>query len=200
MVHLVQVRVDAARNRARILEVARALIARDGPSVSMDEIAREAGVAVGTLYRHHPTKAALVAAVVEHSLEQIARAAQGAIDRVSAGSAAGPELAELFRVVARRHASDDAVKAAAAALGAAVPVLDGGSEPRFAPETAEAAAWEAIQELLAHALAEGSVRADLTALDLVALLLGTPSPPIPDQVRDRYIEVVLDGIRRTPPR
>ena len=189
-------RVDAVRNRDRILEVARELIARDGPSVSMDEIAAAAGVAVGTLYRHHPTKAALVAAVVDAVVGQIAAAAHEASARVAAGAPAGPALAEVFRVVARRHAQDEAVKAAAASLGAVVPTLDGVSEPEFPVASAEAAAWRAMHELLASAIAEGSVRADLTALDLIALLLGTPGPPIPNEVRDRYIEVVLDGITR----
>jgi len=189
-------RVDAARNRDRILEVARELIARDGPSVSMDEIAAAAGVAVGTLYRHHPTKAALVAAVVDHSLDQIAAVAHASNARVSAGDPAGPALADLFRAVARRHAQDEAVKAAASSLGAVVPTLDGVTEPEFTAGSAGAVAWQAMHDLLASAIAEGSVRPDLTALDLIVLLLGTPSPPIPDEVRDRYIEVVLDGITR----
>jgi AcrR family transcriptional regulator len=61
------VRSDAARNRVRVLEAARVLVSRDGPDVRMDAIAAEAGVAVGTVYRHFPTKEALVAAVVEDS-------------------------------------------------------------------------------------------------------------------------------------
>lgn len=192
-------RVDAARNRDRILDVARELIARDGTSVSMDEIAAAAGVAVGTLYRHHPTKAALIEAVVLHQLDLIAELVRAANNRVEMGAPAGPELMDLFRVIARRHANDDAVKGAAASLGAAVPTLDGLADPQFEPGSAADGAWAAIQVLLQRALAEGSVRSDLTALDMIAFMLGTPSPPIPDQVRDRYIEVVIDGISRRPP-
>ena len=184
-------RADAARNRDRILEVTRELIARDGPSVSMDEIAAAAGVAVGTLYRHHPTKAALVDAVVRHSVEQLAALTHEALARVLAGAPAGPELAALFGVVARRHAHDDAVKAAAASLGSVVPMPDGGG---FVPGTPEQDAWTSIQRLLAAAVAEGTVRADLTPLDLLALLSGTPGPPLPDDVRERYIDIVLVGI------
>lgn len=192
-------RVDAARNRDRILDVARELIARDGTSVSMDEIAAAAGVAVGTLYRHHPTKAALIEAVVLHQLDLIAELVRAANNRVEMGAPAGPELMDLFRVIARRHANDDAVKGAAASLGAAVPTLEGLADPQFEPGSAADGAWAAIQVLLQRALAEGSVRSDLTALDMIAFVLGTPSPPMPDQVRDRYIEVVIDGISRRPP-
>lgn len=192
-------RVDAARNRDRILDVTRELIARDGTSVSMDEIAAAAGVAVGTLYRHHPTKAALIEAVVLHQLDLIAELVRAANNLVEMGAPAGPELMDLFRVIARRHANDDAVKGAAASLGAAVPTLDGLADQQFEPGSAADGAWAAIQVLLQRALAEGSVRSDLTALDMIAFMLGTPSPPMPDQVRDRYIEVVIDGISRRPP-
>ncbi|MEO5901779.1 MAG: TetR family transcriptional regulator [Ilumatobacteraceae bacterium] len=187
-------RVDAARNRDRILQVARELIARDGSSVAMDEIAAAAGVAVGTLYRHHPTKAALVDAVVRDSIEQMAAGVSAANERVRAGLPAGPELTDLFRAIARRHAVDDAAKEAATALGSTRSLLDGAREPEFVAGSAEHAAWAALQELLAAAIAERSVRADLTPLDLLAMLSGTPRPPMPDAVRDRYIEVVLAGI------
>jgi AcrR family transcriptional regulator len=197
MVHVVQMRVDAARNRDRILLVARELIARDGSTVSMDEIAAAAGVAVGTLYRHHPTKAALVEAVVQDSIEQMAAGVNAANERVRAGAPAGPELFELFREVARRHAVDDAAKEAATALGSAMPVLDGGSDPDFEPGSAGLAAWTGFRDLLVAAIGEGSVRADLTPLDMLAMLSGTPRLPMPDAVRDRYIEIVLTGIAAT---
>ena len=89
MVHLVNVRADAARNSARIFEAARQLVAAQGPEVPMEAIAGRAGVAVGTLYRHHPTKAALLLAVLTDSAEQLADATEQALQRVHAGAPRG---------------------------------------------------------------------------------------------------------------
>jgi AcrR family transcriptional regulator len=187
------VRSDATRNRARILDVARDLVRRDGPAVSTDDIAREAGVAVGTLYRHFPTKAALVEAVVRHSIEQLADATEDAATRVARGASAGEELAGLFRLVASRHSADAAVKEAAAALGARAPGVDGAID--FEAGSPELRAVTSIVELLDTAAAEGSVRPDLTVADLLALVSGVPRDPVPAEVRDRYVEIVLAGVR-----
>jgi len=193
MVHLVKVRSDAARNLVRILEEARELVRHHGPAASMDDIARNAGVAVGTLYRHFPTKAALIAAVVHDSVEQLAAAADAASARVAAGASPGAELHDLFRVVADRHAADAAVKEAATSLGALAPSLDGTVE--FDPGTPERRAWEAIVRLLDSAITAGSIRPDLTAADLLALVNGVPRDPVPAAVRERYVEIVLAGLR-----
>jgi AcrR family transcriptional regulator len=195
MVHLVKVRSDAARNQARILEVARELIGREGPSVSMDAIAAEAGVAVGTLYRHHPTKAALVEAVIGHSISQLAEAGDAANERVLAGGNAGDELAALFRAVVARHSVDEAVKQAAAALGAYAPKPEIGQDPGFAEGSIEQHAWSSIVVLLSAAQREGSIRPDIGPADLLALIAGVPTGSAPDDVRDRYVEIVLAGTR-----
>jgi AcrR family transcriptional regulator len=197
MVHLVKVRSDAERNRTKILDSARELIGRDGPGVSMDAIAEHAGVAVGTLYRHHPTKAALVEAVVQDSIEQLIDAALEANDRVAAGADAGDELDALFRLVAARYAIDAAVKHAAVTLGAQVPPTDPDFE--FESGSAEQRAWEAIQNLMSRAQSEGSIRADLTPADLLALIAGVPSTDTAPDVRDRYVDVVVAGMRATAP-
>lgn len=189
-------RSDAARNRDRILEAARELIGRDGPSVSMDAIAEAAGVAVGTLYRHHPTKAALVDAVVRQSIDQISLEAIAARDRVEAGADVGDELADLFRFVAARHATDMAVKQAAQTLGAyEPPTVEDLESAAFAPGSTELAAWDAINDLLTRAKRSGEVRGDLGAADLMALLAGVPGSDVPADVRDRYIDIVLAGMR-----
>jgi AcrR family transcriptional regulator len=193
MVHLVKVRIDAARNQARILEVARRLVGAQGSDVAMDDIAREAGVAVGTLYRHFPTKAALVEAVVRDSIDQLADAAEAAAARTADGSDAAEELADLFRLVAHRHAIDAAVKEAAAALGASAPGVGG----RYSVESgsSEARAWTAFVRIIEKAAADGTVRSDLTPLDLLVLVAGVPRDPATAQVRDRYVDIVIDGIR-----
>ena len=116
MLHDVRVRVDAQRNRDRILEAARALVAETGVDATMEDIARHAGVAVGTLYRHFPAKEDLVAAVVEDSLAQMASLTEGALAAVHAGAPPGPAIGQLFREIAERHATDQAFKSAAGRL------------------------------------------------------------------------------------
>jgi AcrR family transcriptional regulator len=197
MVHFVKVRIDAARNQARILDVARRLVGVHGPDVAMDDIAREAGVAVGTLYRHFPTKAALVEAVVRDSMEQLADAADAAAARAADGGDAAVELFALFRTVARRHAEDAAVKEAAASLGANAPGVDGRFD--FEPGTHPARAWAAIVRLLDQAVAAGSVRPDLTPNDLLTFVAGLPRDPANPEQLDRYVEIVIDGVQARRP-
>ncbi len=191
MLHLVHVRADATRNRARILDAARALVARQGPEVPMEAIAAEAGVAVGTLYRHHPTKAALLHAVLTDSAEHLAVDAEAALAQVRAGAAAGEELARLFRRYAAHYATDRAVKAAAAVLGE--PVVD---DPSAFPDGGpQARAARAVDELLVLSRQAGHVRDDVTLADLALLLGALPGPEVGNEARSRFVEIVLAGIR-----
>ncbi len=148
----------------------------------MDAIAARAQVAVGTLYRHHPTKADLVAAVVDESVERIATEAERAAAGVANGSDPSAALADLFRRVAERYAADHAVKEAAARLGTPVPAEAGSAASRAA---------EAIESILSAARDAGQVRADITLADLTVLLSGVPDAAGP---RQRYVEIVLAGI------
>jgi AcrR family transcriptional regulator len=191
MVHLVQVRTDASRNRARILEAARALISARGPDVPMDAIAAEAGVAVGTLYRHHPTKAHLVAAVIDTTIEQFAAAAQEAMDRVRGGADPGEELDGLLTAFAEQHARDRALKEAAAAVGAPVST----DLEDYAAGSAAVRAAGVVEELVAAAVHAGCVRADLTVHDLLTLLNGVPSGAGSEGARSRYLQIIRDGLR-----
>ena len=114
-------RADAVRNRAAILEAAKQLVTEQGTEVAMGEIARAAGVAVGTLYRHFPNKADLLAAVVSEYVESLADAAQGAWERVEEGqSDAAQELLDFLERALEMIARSHAAKAVAQALGAEV--------------------------------------------------------------------------------
>jgi AcrR family transcriptional regulator len=190
MVHLVQVRSDAARNRARILVAARELVAAAGADATMEDIARRAGVAVGTLYRHFPAKEDLIAAVVEDSIVHIAELAERALAAVAGGGGAGDQLGALFAAVVERHATDRALKTAAGMLEN--PSAD---DLAFAaPGSATARAVAAITTLLERARSVGAVRADVTLADLVMLLGAAPADEAPPQMRRRYVEIVLAGL------
>src|SRR5712691_4544222 len=80
-------RADARRNRERVLDAARAAFAAQGLSVPLDEIARHAGVGPGTLYRHFPTKEALIEAVVHDRLQGLAADGAALLDAPDPGAA-----------------------------------------------------------------------------------------------------------------
>jgi len=181
-------RADAVRNRTRILDAARELVAEQGAEVSMDAVAARAGVAVGTLYRHHPTKADLIEAAVADSIDRMAELCENAVDAVDAGADAAAELAGLFAAVAERFAADRALKSASSLLGA--PVSHDLAD--FPPGSAPHRAARAIEALLGTAQAEGTIRPGITAADLIMLLGGVPDGPA--TVRRRYLDIVLAGI------
>jgi AcrR family transcriptional regulator len=185
------VRADARRNRERILDAARVLVAEAGVDVTMEDIANRADVAVGTLYRHFPAKDDLVAAVVEDGVVQIAALADRALQAVDRGADPGAELAALFRAVADRHASDRAFKAATGQLDDDVETVVG----RAAPDSNTARAARAITALLDLASTVGAVRADVTLADLVLLLGSVPGPEVGPDRRARYVDIVLAGLR-----
>ena len=145
---------------------------------------------MGTLYRHHPTKAALVDAVVRASIDQIADDAVAAEARVAAGADVGTEVLDLFRLVARRHATDQAVKEAALTLGLS-PMIEPPTD-ELEPGTPEARAGAAIEALLGAAQRAGVVRDDVGIVDLWALVVGTPTA---DETRERYLDIVIAGLR-----
>ena len=185
-------RADAQRNRAAILAAARELIARDGVDITMEELAARATVAVGTLYRHFPTKTALVAAVLDESVASIAELAEAALADHRAGRAAEEALGTLFRQVAAAYATDAGVKKAAASLGVAID-LDALTRQTDGPAYRATAA---IAQILGAGQRSGRIRSDLTVEDLVMLVSSAPGAEASRRAREQYLAVVLAGIIR----
>ena len=178
------VRADAVRNRAGILGAARQQITEHGPNVAMDQIASAAGVAVGTLYRHFPTKTDLVAAVIGEFVASVADQAEQAASRVRQGTPAFVELAELFSNIVRAAANNSAVKAAARALDANV------------DDAADAhRAGTAVQSIIEAAQLDRTVRDDLSAADFYLLVSNAPVDQ-PAAVLDRWVELTIYGIAK----
>jgi len=181
-------RADAARNRAAILAATEALLDAEGPSVSTEAVAAEAGIGVGTVFRHFPTKQALLEAVVVRRLGHLTERASGlAVDD------GGDALFEFFEHVVEQSARKRTLVHAMSALG-----IDVGALMR----EAGAAFRAAVAELLTRAQASGVVRTDVEVDDVLDLLLAlahtSDQDRSPTDKQRRALTVVLDGLR--PPR
>jgi AcrR family transcriptional regulator len=175
-------RADARRNRARLLEVADQVFTERGVGASTDEVARAAGVGIGTVFRHFPTKQALLAAVLAARLERLAAEAEA----LAAAPDPGAALDRLIRLVVGNASAKNAY---ADALGGDIPGLK---------EEVGGRVRDAIAELLNRAQASGAVRAELRPTDLVALLIGASRAvenTADAAARERLLHVMLAGLR-----
>lgn len=175
-------RADAQRNQARILQAAQEQITRSGSDVSMDAIAKAAGVAVGTLYRHYPTKTDLVSAVLSEFssrlIESVVKAGKG----LSTPGDALAAIVELLTTFVHEAATNQAIKEAARVLDAS-----------YMTPALEARGQAAVQVLVDAAIADGDLRSDITADDIIILMLSAPGD-LPKPARDRWLELVLSGM------
>ena len=175
-------RSDAERNRARVLAAARASVAEHGLDVGVDEIARRAGVGIGTLYRRFPTKHALVSALVLDALTELVDAA-----RMLLAEAQPADGFERFL----RH-----MIGVRAANGVSMSLL-------WSADTDEAARSELtplVTRLLENAQRAGTVRADITYEDVPMLVWSVgavidATAGIADEVWKRLLDVIVDGLR-----
>jgi AcrR family transcriptional regulator len=172
---MTELRADARRNHERVLDAATEAFAASGPDVSIDEIARRAGVGHGTVFRRFPTKDDLMYAVIERHVAQMCELAQEAL--------AADDPGEAFFDFARR-----AAELAMSTPGLHKCVVHCGEKPGAA-ELEELGA-----KLVARAQRAGALRRDVRPTDVgplvQAALLAAPA----GQWR-RYLEVVLDGLR-----
>jgi AcrR family transcriptional regulator len=174
-------RADARRNRERILKAARAVFADRGVHSQIDDVAKRAKVGVGTVYRHFPTKEALLDALVRERFEEIAGYAREALEREDAWDG----FCELIWRAAERNAADLAFCEAVASTDQSSVVADVG----LADSTAQ---------LMERAKAQGRMRADATEGDVPMMMCGASSimrlGPSPEAWR-RYLTLMLDGLR-----
>lgn len=181
-------RADAQRNRERLLEVAKAAFADEGPDVSLDEIARRAGVGIGTLYRHFPTRDAIVEAVYRREVEQLAGSATRLLGSLSPGEA----LHEWMRLFVDYIATK---KVMASALGSIV----GGTTELY--DSSRTQITDAMFLLVDRAGAAGDIRPDVDPNDLLRAVggftYGNTSPGWQASAL-RLIDILMDGLR--PPR
>jgi AcrR family transcriptional regulator len=181
-------RADARRNRARVLDAAEAVFASKGTSASTEEVARAAGVGVGTLFRHFPTKEALLEAMYRERLRRMAEAAR------ALGSADQPGTAFFTYLT-------DAVTHSPTKITAADALTDAGIDVRKASAEEAHELAEALTVLLVRAQHTGSVRTDVGLPELMALLVGASRAAehaSGEETRTRTVRIILDGLR--PPK
>jgi AcrR family transcriptional regulator len=178
-------RADAERNRLRVLETARALFAERGDEVQHAEVARAAGVGVGTVYRHFPTRQSLVEAAAEHRFAQILEFAS---TECVGGPDPGQGLVRYLRHVGEVLDSDRGLSTSIEAARGST-----GSEPRGETRTQLEAV---VATLIEQGRAAGALNQDCTVAD-VYMIGGALSAVIRTGSGDwrRFIDLVLDGLR-----
>jgi AcrR family transcriptional regulator len=178
-------RADAQRNRIRLLETAKAAFAEKGSGASLDEIARTAGVGAGTLYRHFPTRDALIEAVYRNETEQLVAAATRLAETHPPITALREWLLLFVDYMATKHGMYEALNS-----------IVGGTSDLYSASTAQMK--QAIAGLIDRAVASGEIRLNLDPLDLLRALAGVAnisSGPDGKQAAKRMVDILIAGIR-----
>jgi AcrR family transcriptional regulator len=178
-------RADAVRNRDRVLEAAKAVFSTGGPDASLEAVARRAGVGIGTLYRHFPTREALFEAVYRREVQQLSELAEQL--------KSAPEPVDALRRWLRSNVEFVATKKGmSAALALAVQGSSELSAHAFDRLT------KAVGALLDRAVAAGEIRSDISAEDVLRALIGMcymhDQPGWQTSVL-RLLDVFVDGLR-----
>jgi AcrR family transcriptional regulator len=185
-------RIDAARNRERVLEAAKKVFSAGGPGASLEAVARQAGVGIGTLYRHFPTREALFDAVYRREVQQLADLAERLKTQVDPVDA----LRRWMRANVNFVATKKGMSAALALAAYKNPELYSYSFDRLT---------KAVRDLLNRAVAMGEIRDDVSAEDVLRALVGMSmmhDRPGWQKSVLRLVDVFIDGLRlqRSPHR
>lgn len=182
-------RADALRNRERVLEAAKAVFSAGGPDASLEAVAKEADVGIGTLYRHFPTREALFEAVYRHEVEQLAELAERLKNETQPVEALRQWMRSIVKFVATKKGMSTALALAIAKDSELVSY----SSERLT---------RAIDMLLQPAIAAGEIRDDISAEDLLRTIVGmcyTHDQPDWQKNVLRLVDIFIDGLcnRRT---
>lgn len=180
-------RADARRNRERLLEAAETIFAAEGSSASTEGIARRAGVGIGTLFRHFPTKEALVEAIVVARVERLVEKAETLV-------AKGDPAVAFFEFFRHTVEESEAKKTYSEVLAGRFVDVEG-----VAPDLRRRLR-HGIGILLVGAQEVGTVRGDVDVPEVVSLLVGAVRAAEhageDGDLRERTLGIFLDGLRR----
>jgi AcrR family transcriptional regulator len=178
-------RADAQRNRERILEIAKAAFTRSGAIISLDDVAKQAGIGAGTLYRHFPTRDALLEAVYRTEVEKLAAAERELAAKLPPIEALRAWMLLFVDYIAAKQI-----------IAPALNTLVGGPSKLF--EASGAQIKGAMHALVERAIEGGDIRPDLDPLDLLRALVGVSNvASVPDwaQSAKRLVEILILGSR-----
>ena len=181
-------RADAQRNRARLIEVAKAMFSEEGADASLEAIARMAGVGIGTLYRHFPTRDTLIEAVYRSETQQLAQAAHRFSETL-------PPV-EALRTWLRLFVDHIATKQVMTPVLAS---MVGGPSGLYCESGTQVKA--AIALLVDRAVASGAIRLDIDPLDLLRALAGVAgisAAPGWEESAKRLVDILIAGVRISP--
>jgi AcrR family transcriptional regulator len=178
-------RADARRNRARLLEAAVRAFSQDGPEVTLDAIAKDAGVGIGTLYRHFPTREALVEAAYRSELARLCGAVPELLRDRPPDEATRRWMDLFVDYMTTKRGMADALRA----------VIASGRNPY---EQSRGQLIAAITTLLTAAGGAGTLRRDIEPADVLASLGGvslTAGEPAQREQAGRLLDLLMDGLR-----
>jgi AcrR family transcriptional regulator len=186
-----RLRADAIANRQRILDAAEAVFSSEGVSVPIDRVAEQAGVGVGTVYRHFPTKEDLFEAIVMTRIDDLLERGRVEAAAGEPGSALFSYLHQFARQAVAKHDLFDALGAAGIDF-----------KDRCAGKVDEMK--EGFGRLLSRAQQVGEVREDMSVDELIGLVMGTcraaTEAGLGDAACEHMVEIVCDGLRPSPPK
>jgi AcrR family transcriptional regulator len=182
-------RADARANRDRILDVAEEVFGQGGESASTEEVARLAGVGIGTVFRHFPTKAALLEAVLVRRFDRLRGQAEALLGSADPGEA----FFGLFGYLVAHAAAKVAITEA---------LLDAGGDRDGDAARASDGLRRAVGALFHNAQQAGAVRGDVELPEVYALLVGASRAAararLDEQARARLFTIVFDGLAPGP--
>ncbi|GAB7051720.1 TetR/AcrR family transcriptional regulator [Catenuloplanes indicus] len=179
-------RADAQRNRERLLDAAVNAFTREGPDVTLESVAKSAGVGIGTLYRHFPTREALVEAAYRNELSRLCDAAPDLAATLPPDRALRAWMDRFLDYMTTKHGMADALRA----------VIASGGNPYAHSRDRMLAA---LDGLLTAGTDAGLIRRDVTTDDVLVALSGiTLAAGKPDQRTQagRLLDLLLDGLRQ----
>lgn len=178
-------RADARRNRDRLVEVARGAFAAADGTVTLETIAQHAGVGIGTLYRHFPTRESLAEAVYAAELDDVTACTRILLDRFPPDVALRAWMDRYAEFFATKRGVVDALRA-------------GWASGRMATPTTRARITAAIGTILTAGTRAGSIRADVDPEDVTVMVLGvflsTAADGTPERI-NRLLDLVVEAVR-----